>query len=90
MNFLKDYKTKNFVAGFLIVFLIGIFIMPFVWFGIGAFVGLILKITIGGLLETGFSLFNLDITRADLPVLCGTISVIASFFKNTININKQN
>lgn len=86
MNF-KDKKVL--LIKLVIIFLCSVFIMPFVWFGVGAFVGLILKITIGGLLETGFSLFNLDITRADLPILCGTISVIASFFKNTININKN-
>lgn len=82
-------SKKELFIKLIIIFLLSIFIMPFVWFGVGAFVGLILKITIGGLLETGFSLFSLDITRADLPILCGTISVIASFFKNTININKN-
>ena len=83
-------KTKKeLLIKLIIIFLASVFIMPFVWFGVGAFVGLILKITIGGLLETGFSLFNLDITRADLPILCGTISIIASFFKNTINTNKD-
>ena len=82
-------SKKELLIKLIFLLLTSIFIMPFVWFGVGAFVGLILKITIGGLLETGFSLFNLDITRADLPILCGTISVIASFFKNTININKN-
>ena len=80
---------KKIFIKLIVILLLSIFIMPFIWFGIGAFIGLILEITIGGLLETGFSLFNLDITRVDLPVLCGTISIIASFFKNTININKN-
>lgn len=80
---------KKIFIKLVIIFLCSIFIMPFVWFGVGAFIGLILKITIGGLLETGFSLFNLNITRADLPILCGTISVIASFFKNTIKVNEN-
>lgn len=82
-------SKKELLIKLVIIFLLSIFIMPFIWFGVGAFIGLILEVTIGGLLETGFSLFNLDITRTDLPILCGTISIIASFFKSTININKD-
>ena len=76
----------------LIIFLvtIAIFIFaPFIWFGIGAFLGFLIKITIGDFIVKGFTFLNCNISKTDLPILFGTIAVVASFFKNEINLNKE-
>lgn len=62
---------------------------PILYFFEGFIVGIILKITIGGLFVQGLSALGIHINLNDIPIICGTISLIGSFFKN-INPNKFN
>lgn len=53
--------------------------------------GLILKLTVGRFVVNGLN-FILNTTRftADkLPIICGALAVVGSFFKSSLNISKK-
>lgn len=70
--------------------IIAMFIMPILIFLAGVVSGLVLKWIIGGLVVDGLNLiFNTTRFSADkIPIVCGTLAVIGSFFKTTMT-NKE-
>lgn len=67
--------------------IIAMFIMPILIFLGGVVSGLILKWIVGGFVVDGLNLiFNTTRFSADkIPIVCGTLAVIGSFFKITVN-----
>lgn len=70
--------------------IIVMFIAPILVFLTGVVSGLILKWIVGGFVVDGLNLiFNTTRFSADkLPIVCGALAVIGSFFKTTM-INKE-
>ena len=70
--------------------IIAMFIIPILIFLTGVVSGLILKWIVGGFVVDGLNLiFNTTRFSADkLPIVCGALAVIGSFFKTTL-INKE-
>lgn len=62
-------------------------LMPIIWFGCGFVAGFVLELLVGNAFVDGLNLiFNDTRFTADmLPILCGTLSVIGSFFKTSVN-----
>ena len=78
-----------------IIFAIALLIFgPVITFFIGWFVGWLTSLIIGGLVTQGFSLFGLNITPDQLPLLFGAIGTLVSFIvafcKNIFNTNSKN
>ena len=75
--------------------IIGIIILcivePIIIFGAGWFGGWILMKIVGSAVVTGLNtLFGTTRFMPDLiPVVCGTLAVIGSFFKTTVNNSKN-
>ena len=67
--------------------IIAMFIMPILIFLSGVASGLVIKWIVGGFVVDGFNLiFNTTRFSADkIPIVCGTLAVIGSFFKITVN-----
>ena len=74
--------------------IIGIIILciiePIIIFGAGWFGGWILMKIVGGAVVTGLNtLFGTTRFTPDIiPVVCGTLAVIGSYFKTTVNNSK--
>lgn len=79
------------VVGAIIVVIILCIIEPIIIFGAGWFGGWILMKIVGGAVVTGLNtLFGTTRFTPDLiPVVCGTLAVIGSFFKTTVNNSKN-
>ncbi len=74
-----------------IVTIILMFLSPLVGFACGWFIGWVLKWTVGGAVVYGLNvLFNTTRFTSDmLPVVCGVLAIIGSFFKdNSSSSNK--
>lgn len=67
--------------------IIAMFIMPILIFLSGVVSGLVLKWIVGGFVVDGLNLiFNTTRFSADkIPIVCGTLAVIGSFFKITVS-----
>lgn len=67
--------------------IIAMFIMPILIFLSGVVSGLVLKWIVGGFVIDGLNLiFNTTRFSADkIPIVCGTLAVIGSFFKITVS-----
>lgn len=78
---LENLGIATVITGFigLLVFL------PIIVFAFGAFGGWILKLFVGGHVAYGMNvLLGTDrFNPAQLPVLCGTLAVLGSYFKST-------
>ena len=66
-----------------------ILVSPFISFCLGWFVGLLIKIIFGTTFIKGLGLIGIMITKDQIPLLCGVIGTIASFFKNPAISNKE-
>lgn len=62
---------------------------PFLNFVWGYFIGWLIQNTFGLTLCNGLSMIGISITPNSLPLLCGTLGVIGSFFKSH-NYNRKN
>ena len=62
---------------------------PFILFILGCFTGLLIEITFGELFVKGLSLLHISIDKTQIPLLCGIIAIIGSFFRNTMNVNNK-
>ena len=67
--------------------IIAMFIIPILVFLTGVVSGLILKWIVGGFVVDGLNLiFNTTRFSADqLPIVCGALAVIGSFFKSQVS-----
>lgn len=75
----------------LVTLIVTIIIAPILCFLGGYVSGLILNWTVGGFVVNGLNLM-LNTTRftADkLPIICGALAVVGSFFKSSLNISKK-
>lgn len=82
MNGVNKMKKNYYVE--IISTIIAMFIVPILIFLAGAISGLVLKWIIGGFVVDGLNLiFNTTRFSADkIPIICGTLAVIGSFFKS--------
>ena len=58
-----------------------IFISPFIAFAEGWIVGWLIKIIFGTVFISGLKLIGINITVNAIPLLCGTLNLIGSFFR---------
>lgn len=61
---------------------------PLINFVLAFFVGWLIKITFGAIFCQGLALLGINIPPAMIPLFCGTLGVISSFFKTTVNFKK--
>lgn len=82
MNGVNKMKKNCYVE--IISTIIAMFIIPILVFLTGVVSGLILKWIVGGFVVDGLNLiFNTTRFSADkLPIVCGALAVIGSFFKS--------
>ena len=66
-----------------------ILVSPFIEFCCGWITGWIIKVTFGDTMIQGLGLLGFNIAKESLPLMCGTLGVISSFFKNT-TVNRKN
>lgn len=77
--------------GMLIMLIVTIIVAPILCFLGGYVSGLILNWTVGGFVVNGLNLM-LNTTRftADkLPIICGALAVVGSFFKSSLSIENK-
>ena len=77
--------------GILVTLIVTIIITPILCFLGGYISGLILKLTVGGFVVNGLNLI-LNTTRfaADkLPIICGALAVVGSFFKSSLSTKSK-
>ena len=77
--------------GVLVALIVTIIITPILCFLGGYISGLILKLTVGGFVVNGLNLI-LNTTRftADkLPIICGALAVVGSFFKSSLSTKSK-
>ena len=79
------------VVGVIIGVIILCIVEPIIVFGAGWFGGWILMKIVGGAVINGLNtLFGTTRFTPDIiPVVCGTLAVIGSFFKTTVNNSKN-
>lgn len=71
-----------------LIVLITIF-SPFINFVLCCFTGWLIKITFGATLCNGLALIGINLSPSSLPLLCGTLGVVGSFFKSTTTIRNK-
>ena len=94
------FKTTKETTQKIIIVLIAIFIAaiisPFIVFWVCYLGGFIVKWLIGNVLVQGFALFGLILPVEKIPLACGTLGFVASYFKTNskckykkVNLNKR-
>jgi hypothetical protein len=78
------------LATILIAFIIGCFMLPLLSFWGGFIFGYFIKWTIGNLLIQGLSLLHITILPSQIPLLCGTLCIIGSYFRGNIKELDEN
>lgn len=88
---MNDYLDEEIgclgVIGIMAIVIAIIIIEPFITFGLGFLMGLILKITIGPLMVSGLAAMGITIALKDIPIIWATLSVISGLFKSEIVSN---
>lgn len=83
---MKRYSTGEVVTLLITVIVLCVF-EPVLYFGLAYFGGWIMKICIGTTIANGLNLM-FDTTRFTpdiIPLACGTLATIGSFFKTRVN-----
>ena len=75
------FKNQSFWFILLLIFIIT-FLSPFFCFCLGWMIGLLIRFIFGEVFIQGLSLFNLNITYDQIPLFCGVLGVIGSFFRS--------
>ena len=93
INIKGEFYMEKFVGciGMLVMLIVTIIVAPILCFLGGYVSGLILNWTVGGFIVNGLNLM-LNTTRftADkLPIICGTLAVVGSFFKSSLSTNSK-
>lgn len=83
-----DTTTALGCFGVIVPFVILILVSPFIGFCSGWVTGWIIKVTFGDTMIKGLGLLGLNIAKESLPLVCGTLGVIGSFFKST-TVNRK-
>jgi hypothetical protein len=66
-----------------------IIFIPLLNFVSGWVVGWLIKITFAPTFLSGLSLIGINIDSNSIPLFCGTLGVLGSFFKNTVQTKKD-
>lgn len=74
----------------IIITLVFFFLIPFLNFSLGLGIGYIIYVTFGKTFVEGLTLLNLHITPEQIPLFCGTLACIGSFFKNPRTTTTKN
>lgn len=77
------------VLGVIGVVVLVLFIQPWLSFWLAYFCGWIAKLVIGKYLVAGLALLKFDIPLDKIPLVAGVLGWVGSFFKSTINLNKN-
>jgi hypothetical protein len=64
--------------------------LPFLNFVLGWIIGWLIKITFAPTFLSGLSLIGINMESESIPLFCGTLGVLGSFFKNSVQTNKNN
>ena len=77
--------------GYIIILAIVVFASPIISFFCGYLTGSILEWVVGGMVVNGLNLlFNTTRFSTDmLPILCGALAVIGSFFKGSFSYKEK-
>lgn len=68
----------------MIALLIGlVVILPFISFAEGWIVGHLIKWVFGATFVSGLAMLGINISPESIPIFCGVLAVIGSFFKST-------
>lgn len=89
-NYNKNDNTTVALGCFGVIVLAILLILasPFIGFCCGWVTGWIIKVTFGDTMIQGLGLLGLNIAKESLPLVCGTLGVVGSFFKST-TINRK-
>lgn len=74
----------------IVIIILLIIFEPFINFLLGYFTGWLIENTFGLTLCNGLQMLGISITPNSLPLFCGTLGVIGSFFKTSNYNNKKN
>ena len=77
------------IFGAIALMVLLIIFAPFINFILCYFTGWLIKITFGATLCNGLALIGINLSPSSLPLLCGTLGVIGSFFKSTTTVRKD-
>ena len=86
---------KNVNVGFggllaMLFLMIGCLIFfPFLYFIGGWITGFLIKLIFANTFINGLSLIGLSLKPDDIPLFCGILGVIGSFFKSTVSTSKS-
>lgn len=82
-------EENNTILTIIAIIIIYLIIEPFLIFWVSYFVGWLSKIFIGKYIVAGFELLHISFPIDKIPLLAGLLGWIGSFFKSTINTNKN-
>jgi len=82
-------EENNTILTIIAIIIIYLIIEPFLIFWISYFVGWLSKIFIGKYIVAAFELLHISFPADKIPLLAGLLGWIGSFFKSTINTNKN-
>jgi hypothetical protein len=77
---------EKFIAALITAFIM-VLISPFIIFWVSYIGGYFVKWLIGNILIQGLALFGIALPLEKIPLACGTIGFIASYFKQTVSAN---
>lgn len=85
------HNIDDIIAAFgaLCLVIVIIIFAPFIGFIMSYFTGWLIKITFGPTLCKGLAILGLAIVPEQLPLMCGTLGVIGSFFKSITKIKNK-
>ena len=78
--------TEKFIVALITTFIIAL-ISPFIIFWVSYIGGYFVKWLIGNILIQGLVLFGITLPLEKIPLACGTLGFIASYFKQTVSTN---
>ena len=75
----------------IVMIIVSVLIYPILSFFGGWVTGLILEWVVGGMVTNGLNLlFNTTRFSADmLPIICGALAIVGSFFKSSLSASKK-
>lgn len=77
-------ELTEFIAVVITAFIMAL-ISPFIIFWVSYIGGYFVKWFIGNILIQGLALFGITLPLEKIPLACGTLGFIASYFKQTVN-----
>ena len=88
-KYTKEKSATETIIFLITSILLALFLLPFLSFWFGYFIGWISKILIGSYIVTAFNLIHIQITLDQIPLIGGLLCWIGCFFGN-FHINNKN